>query len=198
LAKKDEKLQTLTTDAQGKIAPFPIKTQSNYVFNVNAGEDFFHKEEEYSTFGKAIPHELLTKSVTDTTFYTKIILEKIAITDETYELEINFDFNKANIRPESAKELDKFVIFLKENPQIAIELGSHTDAVGSDRDNLALSQRRADSTVAYLVKNGIDASRMTAVGYGEKRLKINTQQAEIRNRRTEFKVTRIIRKRKED
>ncbi len=199
IAKKDEKLQTLTTDAQGKIAPFPIKLQSNYVFNANGGEDFFHKEEEFSTFGKAIPHELLTKPVTDTTFYTKIILEKIVITDTVaYQLEINFDFNKANIRPESAIELDKFVNFLKENPQIAIELGSHTDAVGSDRDNQALSQRRADSTVAYLVKSGIEASRMTAVGYGEKKLKINTQQAEIRNRRTEFKVTRIIRNRKED
>ncbi len=199
IAKKDEKLQSLTTDAQGKIAPFPIKLQSNYVFDVNGGEDFFHKAEEYSTFGKAIPHELLVKPVTDTTFYTKIILEKIVITDTVaYQLEINFDFNKANIRPESAIELDKFVMFLQDNPQINIELSSHTDAVGSDASNLALSQRRADSTVAYLVKKGIEAKRMTSVGYGERKLKINTQQAEIRNRRTEFKVTRITRKRDED
>lgn len=192
---KGDKINTFSTNTEGKTNTFAVKQPQDYLLIANAGDDYFKKEIEYTTAGKGIPEEFLVKYVTDTTFEAKVILEKIVIIDTlVYEIEINFDFGQANIRPDAAVELDKFVIFLKDNPQINIELGSHTDAVGTAENNLALSQRRADSTVAYLIKKGIDPARMEAVGYGETRLKIQTTDAEERNRRTEFKVTKIVRR----
>ncbi|MEO9869148.1 OmpA family protein [Ekhidna sp.] len=117
--------------------------------------------------------------------------------DKAIALEkIYYDLNKANIRPDAAVELDKLVTILRENPDIKIELSSHTDSRGSDTHNKALSQRRAESAVAYIVKQGISSSRITAKGYGEEALVNNctngapcSKEEHQRNRRTEFKVT---------
>jgi outer membrane protein OmpA-like peptidoglycan-associated protein len=196
---KKKKLNDFTTDDKGKIKAFPVEMPEDYLMIATASEDYLKQEVEYTTAGKGLDLELLTKPETDTTLYTKVVLDKIVITDSVaYQLEINFDFNKANIRPDAALELDKFVIFLKDNPQLNIELGSHTDAVGDADRNLALSQRRADSTVAYLIKQGVVASRMKAVGYGETRLKENTQAASEINRRTEFKIIGIDKNRRRE
>ena len=74
--------------------------------------------------------------------------------------------------PESAKALDSLVMMLNENPNITIELSSHTDSRGSDEYNKNLSQRRAESCVNYLIAHGIAADRLTPVGYGEERPKV--------------------------
>ena len=117
--------------------------------------------------------------------------------DKAIELEkIYYDLNKANIRPDATVELNKLVTILQENPDIKIELSSHTDSRGSDAYNKALSQRRAESAVAYIIDQGISAARITARGYGEERL-VNdcsngvdcSKNEHQRNRRTEFKVT---------
>ncbi len=79
-----------------------------------------------------------------------------------------FDLNKAKIKEESMVALDSVVTILNNNPTIVIELRSHTDYRGSDAANDDLSQRRADSSVAYLVKKGIPADRMVARGMGER------------------------------
>lgn len=78
-----------------------------------------------------------------------------------------FATNKAFLNKESQKALDTVVYILTNNPRITIELRSHTDYIGKDESNDKLSRRRADSCVAYLVKNGIDQARLTAVGRGE-------------------------------
>lgn len=80
---------------------------------------------------------------------------------------IYYDVNKANIRPDAARTLDSIVNWLNKNPSLKLELGSHTDSRGTTADNMKLSQRRADSAVNYLVRHGIDKSRLTAKGYGE-------------------------------
>jgi OmpA-OmpF porin, OOP family len=80
---------------------------------------------------------------------------------------INFDFDKANIKPEAEPVLDAAVEVLKENPDVKVRVGGHTDSVGADAYNQGLSERRAKSVRDYLVKHGIDASRLTAVGFGE-------------------------------
>jgi outer membrane protein OmpA-like peptidoglycan-associated protein len=80
---------------------------------------------------------------------------------------INFDFDKANIKPEAEPVLDAAVDVLKENPDVKVRVGGHTDSVGTDAYNQGLSERRAKSVRDYLVKHGIDASRLTAVGFGE-------------------------------
>jgi len=80
---------------------------------------------------------------------------------------IFFDYNQATLRPESKKELNKLVSFLKGNPDVAIMIGGHTDSRGNDEYNMNLSQERSESVSSYLASNGIDASRLSARGYGE-------------------------------
>jgi outer membrane protein OmpA-like peptidoglycan-associated protein len=110
---------------------------------------------------------------------------------------IYYDYDKWNIRPEAGKVLDKLAIFLKDNPGIKVELGSHTDARGKDPYNLTLSDKRAAAAVEYLVaSHGIDSENITSKGYGETQL-INActngvkceEEAHQMNRRTEIKIT---------
>lgn len=83
---------------------------------------------------------------------------------------IYFDLDKSNIRKDAKVELEKIVEVLTQNPTIKIEIGSHTDSRQSKAYNQALSQRRAKSTLDYLVQRGINKNRLTAKGYGETQL----------------------------
>lgn len=80
---------------------------------------------------------------------------------------IFYDFDKATLRPESKEALDEMAQMLRDNPNVTIEMGSHTDRMGSDEYNVDLSNRRAKSVVDYLVGAGISADRLTWRGYGE-------------------------------
>lgn len=88
---------------------------------------------------------------------------------------IFYDFDKATLRPESCLALDSIAQMLRDNPNITIEMASHTDRMGTDEYNIALSQRRADSVVNYLIAQGIPAERLQAQGYGESRPKTVTK-----------------------
>ncbi|MBB4119048.1 outer membrane protein OmpA-like peptidoglycan-associated protein/tetratricopeptide (TPR) repeat protein [Mesonia hippocampi] len=108
---------------------------------------------------------------------------------------IYFDFDKSNIRPDAAIELEKVVAVLQEYPFLKIDIRSHTDSRGRDAYNMALSERRAQSTLNYMVKRGIDKERLTAKGYGETRLVNNcangvpcSKEEHQLNRRSEFIV----------
>jgi outer membrane protein OmpA-like peptidoglycan-associated protein/tetratricopeptide (TPR) repeat protein len=127
-----------------------------------------------------------------------LVMSKIKV-NKIFEIkDLYYDFNKENIRNDASLVLDRLIHFLKEYPEIHIELGSHTDARGSDNFNLGLSQRRAASAVTYVVKNGIDAARIRGKGYGEKKLlnrcnnivKCSETEHQL-NRRTEIKVTQV-------
>jgi outer membrane protein OmpA-like peptidoglycan-associated protein len=78
-----------------------------------------------------------------------------------------FEFDKADLTPESTQALLRLVTMLNDNPTITIELSAHTDSRGRDEYNQRLSQRRAEAVVKFLIDNGIDAERLTPVGYGE-------------------------------
>lgn len=80
---------------------------------------------------------------------------------------IFYDFDKATLRPESKKGLDDMIKMLKDNPNVTIELGAHTDRKGTDQYNERLAQRRAQSVVDYLIAGGIASDRLEAKGYGE-------------------------------
>jgi outer membrane protein OmpA-like peptidoglycan-associated protein len=80
---------------------------------------------------------------------------------------INFDFNKSNIKPEAAPVLDAAADVLKENPGVNVRVAGYTDGIGGEAYNQGLSERRAKSVRDYLVAHGIDASRLTAVGFGK-------------------------------
>lgn len=103
---------------------------------------------------------------------------------------IFFEFGKAELKQESFTELDRVVTLLNDNPSMSIEIAGHTDNVGSDADNLKLSQDRANAVVAYIVSKGIPASRIVAKGYGESVAIAdnNTEEGRAVNRRVEFKI----------
>lgn len=101
---------------------------------------------------------------------------------------INFEVNKATIKPESMGTLNMVVQVMKDNPDLKFEVGGHTDSDGSDNYNLTLSQQRADAVKDQLIKMGIAASRLTAKGYGESKpiSDNNSLDGKANNRRVEF------------
>jgi outer membrane protein OmpA-like peptidoglycan-associated protein/YHS domain-containing protein len=103
---------------------------------------------------------------------------------------IFFPSNSYQLEDKSKTELDKIVLFLQNNPKISIEFGGHTDDVGSDKDNLDLSQKRAKSVYDYMIGKGIAASRLKYHGYGETKPMVpnTTEENRQMNRRIEFKV----------
>lgn len=111
---------------------------------------------------------------------------------------IFFDYNKSEIRPDAALELDKIVSVMKRFPKLTVESTSHTDARGRASYNERLSDRRAQSTVRYIVSKGISPERITGRGYGESKL-VNdcsdgvkcTAEEHQANRRSEFLITNI-------
>ena len=103
---------------------------------------------------------------------------------------IQFDYDSARIKQVSTITLNKVVRTLKENPEIKVALNAHTDKQGSDGYNLALSQRRANSAVDYIISRGISQDRIIAKGYGESQpIEDNaTKEGRAANRRTEFVI----------
>ncbi len=106
---------------------------------------------------------------------------------------IFFETAKADLKPESAVELDRAVKLLRENTNIRIEVSGHTDNVGAASANLTLSHNRANAVVNYLIAHGIDASRLSAKGYGETQPIATNETKEGRqlNRRVEFLVVEM-------
>jgi len=101
-----------------------------------------------------------------------------------------FDFDKADLQPESYPELSRAVSLMKSNPSMQVEIAGYTDAKGSDAYNIDLSQRRATSVRDYLVKHGVEKNRITAKGYGKEQpiASNDTDEGRAENRRVEFIV----------
>jgi outer membrane protein OmpA-like peptidoglycan-associated protein len=118
------------------------------------------------------------------------VADKVIRLDKIY-----YDYDKCDIKPRAAEELNRLVKLMDDFPDMIIELSSHTDSRGSDSYNLELSQCRANSAVAYIIGKGILKNRIMAKGYGESKL-VNkcsdnvecTEDQHQENRRTEFKI----------
>lgn len=173
------------TDADGRYR-FGLEKASDYELN---GEKTNYRSDlaKASTQGLTVSAELKQD----------LYLEPIVINKAIRIENIYYDFDKSNIRPDAAKELDKLVKIMQDNPTIWIELGSHTDSRGNDQYNQWLSQSRANSAVQYIIDRGISKNRITAKGYGESQL-VNkctngvkcTEVEHQLNRRTEFKIVK--------
>jgi outer membrane protein OmpA-like peptidoglycan-associated protein len=133
------------------------------------------------------------------TLLANITLDSININKTFTFKNIYYDYNKWDIMPKASKELMKVAALMSQNPELILELGSHTDSRGKDDYNLELSEKRARSAVEYLVKNGqVDETKLAARGYGETRL-VNrcvngatcTDDEHAENRRTELKIIGI-------
>ena len=126
-------------------------------------------------------------------------LEKIKINEPFVLRNINYDYDKYDIRPDAIPELHRLSKLLADNPEIRIELGSHTDSRGSDQYNERLSRQRAESCKKFIVSQGIHPERIDFQGYGESQL-LNqcgdgvecSEEEHERNRRTEFKIIGFI------
>ena len=177
---------TLTTDSLGRFK-FDLARSTDYSLKGTHPGYLSDNSTSFTTKG-------LT---TSQTIKKDLYLDKIVINKAIRLNIIYYDFDKANIRPDAARELDKLIKILRDNPTIHIELGSHTDSRGNDDYNLDLSERRAKSATEYIVKKGhIDPCRIVAHGYGETQLlnqcanDVPCTEAEHQlNRRTEFKIT---------
>ncbi|UOG74796.1 OmpA family protein [Hymenobacter tibetensis] len=188
-----QKLQEVTTTANGKFTMKLDSAASTYSL-VADRPGYFVARNSLSTIGRRPPQDQLPNDVNEigvpvTLTLTKIVKNKAIVVDNIF-----YDYDKAEIRTDAAAELDKLVETLNDNPKITIELSSHTDARGKDAYNQSLSQKRAQSAVDYIISKGIDKSRITAKGYGETQPVIKNAKTEDefqRNRRTEFKVTKI-------
>ncbi len=126
-----------------------------------------------------------------------IALQPVADVEYLAEIKnIYFDFDKSNIRPDAAKELDKLVKLMQdEYPDLVIEVGSHTDKRGSDNYNEALSERRAKATRDYLIAEGISGDRIQEQAYGESKPAIDCDRCSKEdhqlNRRSMFSVVKM-------
>ncbi|GAW88641.1 cell envelope biogenesis protein OmpA [Flavobacterium psychrophilum] len=181
----DQKLNVLgnsISDEMG-IVNFHLECDKTYFINVDKngyiGEVI---EVEKSSGGEvAINADLNPKAPIIT--QTEVILS-----------DINFDFNKSNITQEGAAELDKLVAVMTKYPEMVIFAKSHTDSRGDDKYNMLLSDRRAKSTVQYIISKGIAVNRITGEGFGKSEPKVQcdkcTEAEHQKNRRSEFMIVK--------
>ncbi|MFM9827035.1 OmpA family protein [Flavobacterium sp.] len=176
-------------------------TEGNYSFEVLCGKTYFVRAERQECQTKEGTINIAkTSGKSELNLALEQRIKPIGIgTDLAKTLDIPmiyFDLDKSFIRKDAAFELAKVLAVMQEYPKMKIDIRSHTDSRQTAQYNEALSDRRARSTVAWLIKNGIEASRLTAKGYGEFQL-INkcadgvecTEAEHQANRRSEFIIT---------
>ena len=180
----DTKLGSQMTDGNGATT---FKVACDIAYNVQANADDY--ESNATTTAKA----------SNETVKARVALqpvEKAIVTEDRVILNpILFDYDKSNIKPQAAFELDKLVQVMRDNPNMVIYVESHTDNKGGDNYNLKLSERRAQSTVQYVVSKGINSSRISGRGFGETKPAIPcgdncTDDERMINRRSEFVIVK--------
>lgn len=197
LDSKGDIMQDYVTGNDGKFL-FRVYENEKYTLMAET-EGYLVERGLYQTFGKTVDVNKLTELVTNITLDTLMVLDRLEKNKVFVLKNIYFGYDSADIRPASAHELDKLVEILNDNPEIKIEMSSHTDSVGTIESNINLSQRRAAASVNYLIKKGIAPERLVAKGYGEsKPIARNTNpngtdnpEGRQKNRRTEFKILEI-------
>ncbi|MDD5151409.1 MAG: OmpA family protein [Flavobacterium sp.] len=178
-----------------------------YSLTVECGKYYYVRteKEDYSTSEKSITIAN-TSGKTDLPFELERSICKVAIGDDLgkcFEIKmIYFDLDKSFIRKDAAYELAKILDVLEQHPTMELDIRSHTDCRQTAKYNMALSDRRAKSTIAWLVSKGIAQSRLTGRGYGESQL-VNdcgceptnqsncTEEQHQANRRSEFIITAL-------
>ncbi|MFZ1694889.1 MAG: OmpA family protein [Flavobacteriales bacterium] len=178
---------TLFTNDDGQVS-FPLTVEKLY--EVLASKDgVFTERRTVDTRGQRI-----SKTYDEEFRMQRVVIDKPIVIENIY-----YDYDKWDIRPDAAVELDKIAQVFIDNPNLSFELGSHTDSRASDTYNLLLSDMRAKSAVDYLIQRGVPSDRISAHGYGERKL-VNrckdgvecSEEEHQANRRTEFKVVKVI------
>lgn len=185
----NKELQRTYTDNDGY---YYFKVSPNKIYKILAGDDGQLKDSR----------RVNTKGLRDGQIIdlNQLELNKLVL-DKPIEIKnIYYDFDKAKLRKESESVLDDLANFLSENPNVVVEIGSHTDNRGTEEYNLDLSNRRSEVVVNYLIYKGIPSRLLKFRGYGESRPIAANENADATdnetgrqlNRRTEFKVVEIL------
>jgi outer membrane protein OmpA-like peptidoglycan-associated protein/tetratricopeptide (TPR) repeat protein len=179
--------QKVYSDENGQ---FIVQLQKDHTYSIKASKlGYLNDFKSVSTYDLKVP-----KGKFSTTINVELILPRIFSNVEITLENIYYNFNKWDIRDDAKPTLDSLTTVLLNNPQIKIQLSSHTDCRSDDEYNQILSQKRADAAVSYMVSNGIPTTRLIAKGYGEKVPAINcvceecTEEEHQINRRTTFKI----------
>jgi len=182
----DNKLSTKSTAEDGK-GNFDTACADKFIVQASM-KDF---EPNSATILEANKHGKLTKTIKLTPIEAApaVVVTKIDLAP------ILFDYDKSNIKPQAAFELDKLVAIMKNNPTMIIKVESHTDTRGMASYNRTLSHSRAQSTVAYVISQGIEASRISGQGFGLDRPAVNcgSNCSEVdhqANRRSDFIIVK--------
>ena len=187
LVATDGSSQEYKTDANGRLI---AELQADETYTIVATKDgYLNDVKKLSTVDLVYPEDELSITINKA-----VTLEKIFYNQEIVLEDIYYDFNKWNIREDAQPTLDSLGILLRNNPQINIELSSHTDCRGDDEYNMILSQKRAQSAVDYMLSKGLRSTVLSAKGYGETAPSVSclcescTEEEHQANRRTTFKI----------
>lgn len=159
-----------------------LKSNNNYMLTVDQMNYLFYSA-----------NFTLTQTGSLDPYHLDVPLMKPDVNTEVVLNNVFFDVDKFELKPESKLELDKLVHLMKKFPFMKIEIGGHTDNTGDKAKNKTLSLNRAKAVKEYLVNAGIDATRLSAVGYGDSApiADNNTVEGKAKNRRTVFKVLSV-------
>lgn len=182
----DDKKNVISTEMSNARGEVTYRVECNREYTIQASKDGYEGASfpvtrqdggEQKVDARLQPIETIVKE-------TEIVLNPIF-----------FEFDKSNVTREGAFELDKLVQVMKSNPNLTILAKAHTDNRGSDAYNLSLSDRRAKSTVQYVISRGISKGRITGKGFGESEPKVDcreqcTEEQHAQNRRSEFLIVK--------
>lgn len=180
---KGNVIATEKSNAEGKVS-YPIECNLGYGLQVAA--------QNFETATSAVKAVKAGETVVE----VALVPSSVIITDTEVILNpIYFEYDKSNITAQGAVELDKLVKVMQDNPSMVIFVKSHTDSKGSLNYNLNLSERRAQSTVQYLISKGITQGRISGKGFGSTEQKVKcgtncTPEQDAQNRRSEFLIVK--------
>lgn len=149
----------------------------------------------FTTSTESVSTQNVRRSDPDDTINVVVYIDSFSIDQDFALNDIEYDFNKATLRPKAAASLEKLLKLMKNNPSIEVQILSYTDSKGTAAYNMTLSQERAQSVVEYLVNNGISRSRLSAKGMGQQNPKApntlngkDNPDGRQENRRTSFRI----------
>ncbi|NHN26720.1 OmpA family protein [Flavobacterium jejuense] len=186
-----------------EISTIKTNDKAQYSFEIDCSKKYFIRaiKEEYETVEKPVTSNNKNGKIELNITLDKNIIPFEIGTDLAKVFNISliyFDLDKSNIRPDAARDIQKVIEVMKEYPKMHVDIRSHTDSRQTHKYNEGLSDRRAKSTLEFMVANGIERERLTAKGFGETEL-INecsdgvpcSEEEHQKNRRSEFIVAKI-------
>ena len=191
----DEQMKKLSEVFADEKGHYDFTADCNHKYTIRASKEEYESNEKMVTTAKETGETKVDIALERTVFPIDEGTDLAKIFDISM---IYFDLDKWNIRPDAAKDLQKIIEVMQQYPNMTVDIRSHTDSRQTHKYNELLSDRRAKSTLEFMVKNGIERIRLTAKGYGETQL-VNdcadgvpcSEEEHQKNRRSEFIIVKM-------